>query len=620
MMKTVKEIVKRERQKGRRRVGIMIVLIALCATAIFFGTKAYHNYKEEEFFKSVKEKEIKVTPKSITHKQTDIFTQSYQKETDDQLKALKKGKNYTFNKPLIVWNAYGTYTTSLYYYAKNDRASYAVCTVEASEAGASPYKRTLKSVSGKKYVTTHEYQIKGLVPGAKNKITMQFFNEDGRAVGKTHFYVTALKDDVIPAILKKNTGTSKAKMSDGLFCLFGHDKADVSNIYLYDNNGVSRGRMPLNKYRTDRFLFIKGQLVYSYDYNKIAFTNCIGKVTRTIDIGNYQFHHDFRYDKKHDKIICLVNNLDKDTIEDTIVQVDIKTGKTSMLFDCEKILPLMRKLAIQRKGGRNTYGGTELDWIHINSFDFLDDGNSLVLSSREQSSILKIKNIYTKPELDYVIHRGTIYNGTDIAKYQLKREGDFVANAGQHMITVEYDDSLPEGQYYLYMFNNNYGRATSIPTFDWSMYPNVGNFKSGTSYYSKFLVDEKTRTYKLAQQFSLPYSAIVSSVQHLGGNIPFSSGMSKIFGEYDKDGKLIQSFEYEADKLAEGIDILTMLVDSKLCTTRSDARRMVQQGGVSVNGKKVDAIDATFGKADFDDKNRILLKKGKKKFCQIKEK
>ena len=64
MMKTVKEIVKRERQKGRRRVGIMIVLIALCATAIFFGTKAYHNYKEEEFFKSVKEKEIKVTPKS----------------------------------------------------------------------------------------------------------------------------------------------------------------------------------------------------------------------------------------------------------------------------------------------------------------------------------------------------------------------------------------------------------------------------------------------------------------------------------------------------------------------------------------------------------------------------
>ena len=31
----------------------------ICATAIFFGTKAYHNYKEEEFFKSVKEKKSK---------------------------------------------------------------------------------------------------------------------------------------------------------------------------------------------------------------------------------------------------------------------------------------------------------------------------------------------------------------------------------------------------------------------------------------------------------------------------------------------------------------------------------------------------------------------------------
>ena len=80
------------------------------------------------------------------------------------------------------------------------------------------------------------------------------------------------------------------------------------------------------------------------------------------------------------------------------------------------------------------------------------------------------------------------------------------------------------------------------------------------------------------------------------------------------------TFEYENGELEEGLDILTLLVDSKLCTTRSDARRMVQQGGVSVNGEKVTDIKQTFGKADFDDKDRLLLKKGKKKFCQVKEK
>lgn len=547
-MTNVKDIVEGERQKKRRkRIKILVFFVILLAAASFFGVRAYRHYKEEQFFASVKQKEIKVTPKTVTHKEQDIFTESYQKETDRQLAAWKKDKNYSFDRPLVVQNAYGTYTTSLYYYAETDRASYAVCTIEAEDVGASVYKHQLKTLSGDKYVKKHEYEIIGLVPGTKNKVTLEFFNEEKRAVGKTHFYVTMPKDEEIPAILQKNTGDSKVKMTDGLFALFGHDKADVSNIYLYDNNGVARGRMPLNKYRTDRFLFIDDQMVYSYDFNKIAFTNRLGRVTRTIDVGDYEFHHDFMYDEKNQKILCLVNDLKKDTIEDVVIQVDVKTGKTSLLFDCEKMLPLMRKLAIQRKGGKNTYGGTELDWIHLNSFDLVDD-NSLVLSSREQSAIIKVKNIYTKPELDYIIHRGTIYNGTETAKYQLKREGDLIPNAGQHTITVEHDDSLPDGQYYLYMFNNYYGRAASIPTFDWGMYPNVGNFKSGTSYYSKFLVDEKKRTYKLAQQFALPYSAIVSSVQHLGGNIPFSSGMSKTFGEYDQDGKLIKSYTYEADK------------------------------------------------------------------------
>ena len=40
MMKTVKEIVKRERQKRRRRVGIMIVLIALLCSSNFLWNQS----------------------------------------------------------------------------------------------------------------------------------------------------------------------------------------------------------------------------------------------------------------------------------------------------------------------------------------------------------------------------------------------------------------------------------------------------------------------------------------------------------------------------------------------------------------------------------------------------
>ena len=99
------------------------------------------------------------------------------------------------------------------------------------------------------------------------------------------------------------------------------------------------------------------------------------------------------------------------------------------------------------------------------------------------------------------------------------------------------------------MFNNNFGNAATIPSFDWSLYPGVGTFAKGEhSYYYKYLVDEKKGTYELVQSFALPYSSIVSSVEQIGGNIAFSSGMSKCFGEYDSDGNMIRTFYYNANK------------------------------------------------------------------------
>ena len=233
--------------------------------------------------------------------------------------------------------------------------------------------------------------------------------------------------------------------------------------------------------------------------------------------------------------------------------VDATSGQVKLLLDTEDVLPNIKNIATQEEnGGLNYSGTTDLDWIHVNSFDFVDD-DSLILSSREQSSLIKVSNIYEKPELDYIIHYGTLYKGSGYEDKLLTRKGNLVAPAGQHTVTVEKDDSLPDGQYYVYMFNNNYGRVTAFPEFDWSSYKDLSpssNPKTGTSYYSKYLVDEKNGTYTLAQEFKLPYSSIVSSVQHLDGNIPYSSGRSKIFWEYDKDGNLIKSFRYDAQQFS----------------------------------------------------------------------
>ena len=69
------------------------------------------------------------------------------------------------------------------------------------------------------------------------------------------------------------------------------------------------------------------------------------------------------------------------------------------------------------------------------------------------------------------------------------------------------------------------------------------------------------------------------------------------------------------DLVDDNIDILNILVKAGLCSSKGEARRLVQQGGVSVNDKKVTDIAASFSKAELND--GIVVKKGKKVFHKV---
>ena len=75
--------------------------------------------------------------------------------------------------------------------------------------------------------------------------------------------------------------------------------------------------------------------------------------------------------------------------------------------------------------------------------------------------------------------------------------------------------------------------------------------------------------------------------------------------------------EVTADDFAErDMDIMAVLVKAELATTRSDARRAVQQGGVTVDGEKVTDIAASYKLDDFAGEGKIV-KRGKKKFAKL---
>ena len=71
----------------------------------------------------------------------------------------------------------------------------------------------------------------------------------------------------------------------------------------------------------------------------------------------------------------------------------------------------------------------------------------------------------------------------------------------------------------------------------------------------------------------------------------------------------------EADLTDGSMDIMTALVKTGLCSSRSDARRNIQQGGVSADDEKITDIGHSFSSDEL--RKGILIKRGKKNFNRI---
>ena len=83
------------------------------------------------------------------------------------------------------------------------------------------------------------------------------------------------------------------------------------------------------------------------------------------------------------------------------------------------------------------------------------------------------------------------------------------------------------------------------------------------------------------------------------------------------DSAHMPTVELSAADFADGdMDILALLVKTELAPSRSDARRAVEQGGVSVADEKVTDIKTAYN-ADFFGADGLVVKRGKKKFVKV---
>ncbi|MVB11948.1 Tyrosine--tRNA ligase [Caprobacter fermentans] len=96
-------------------------------------------------------------------------------------------------------------------------------------------------------------------------------------------------------------------------------------------------------------------------------------------------------------------------------------------------------------------------------------------------------------------------------------------------------------------------------------------------------------------------------------------GAQALFGS-SSDTEHMPTTEISSSDLSNGtIGVLDLLIKAKLASSRGEARRLVVQGGISVDGEKVSDPASVYSKDDFqeNEKSCLILKKGKKVYHKI---
>ena len=475
---------------------------------------------------------------------SDIYQTTTQTKIAQKIKQLEASQTYSFDKMLVLANPYLTNTTGLYLHFLTTKATKISYTIKSK--GTSTFSQTLYNPNGT-YAKNHTYQLIGLIAGQENTITITATDQNGQKETKTFTYTPNKLRGSDQNQLKVTKGTSKTKLSSGLYAVIGDKSLKTRNTYLVDNDGYIRAEIPTINYNSLRLIQTNNKLYLAVDDDQLVTLDRLGQVVQSYSLKdtNFKLHHDFAVDSQGN-IIALATDTklkaSEKRVEDQIIKIDGTSGKVSRLLDFKDLLGDLYKTATGIETLTNNKGYRDV--IHANTIQLTKD-DQVIISSRETSTIMKISNLTSQPKLDYFISDSSVWQGVGTySNLLLNKVGNFTSQAGQHSVT--YIPTETAGVYYLEMFNNNSAIMNSRTNFSWTNYPNSGGTTASNDYqssYYKYLVNENTGSYQLVKKISLPYSPFISSVQTKDNNVVTDSGMTATFAEYDADGKLIQSFE-----------------------------------------------------------------------------
>lgn len=494
---------------------------------------------------------FQLVPQDIESENFTYYDSSVQQRLSQVVQELKSMPEVTWSatQPLAILNPYGTGSNGLYLYFETDMATQISYSIHVPGSDIPDFTATASDISGEEYTKIHEFQMIGLVPGETNEVTLTITGRWGNTRQIVSFTVEMPQTfSGYSTRLEVTEGSSSQPLSEGLFAMM-RVNGYLGYGFFFDNDGVLRYEMVTEGYGLDRILSYGSEIITCVSSSKIARINGLGQVTAIYELEGYDLHHDIGFGAEGE-ILALAEVPGCETVEDRLLSIDLDSGEVTGLINFSSLLSDYYQLT--RAVGPNDdffWQVGERDWIHLNSLVYIEEQDSLILSFRETSSIIKVSGLHTEPTVDWIIGDEAIWQGTAYQEKCLDQEGDFVLQYGQHCVEY-YADGETEGVYYLSLYNNNYWSLNSRDLelqVDDSVGVELYDTENKTSQVYIYRIDENNRSYSLENSFDVPYSSIVSngSLCENSENWTVNSGMAMVFGEYDEEGALIRQYKYK---------------------------------------------------------------------------
>ena len=484
------------------------------------------------------------------------YDEDVQDRLANTLLGLTQDKEYTLTAPLAVLNPFGTGSNGLYMYFQTDAPTRVTYTVHVEDEDIPDYTATVNNQGEDGYSKLQEFLLVGLVPGMENTVTL---SAETKQQGTSYSFTIDMPEATsgYDVTLETEEGDSAQELSDGLFYAMGLGDY-YGYTFFFDNEGVLRYEMVLEGYHSDRFLWDDdGSLITCVGSQKIARLNRFGQVTQVFDLGQYELHHDINWGPEG-TILTLATDTESETVEDQVLQIDLESGEVSHVVDFTQVFQSYYEITrpVQATDPFGLWSEGEWDWLHLNSLQYDEGDNSIIVSSRETSTIIKC-SLGEEPEILWMAGNPDFWEGTEFSQYSLAQEGDFQFQYGQHDVELMPQEEISalgfepaaEGQLYLRVYDNNYYAMSSRDDFEVEVPDEVstsstleGDVNSHVYYY---LVDENAGTFTLMDSFDLPYSSLVSNAQWMGETYVVNNGVHQCFEEYDQEGTLIRQYKYQ---------------------------------------------------------------------------